>query len=121
MRKTANKSLQLLPITETVRSIWVLRGHNLCIEFVSSFGTGHNVATVAMLPKWQCFQSGNVAKVAMFPKWQCYHSGNVSQVAMLPQWQCCRQSDNWQILQIIPSGQLSHYLCPFRSVKQDYW
>ena len=69
MRKTANKSLQLLPITETgvVGSIWVLRGHNLCIEFVSSFGTGHNVATVAMLPKWQCFQSGKVFKVAMLP------------------------------------------------------
>ena len=52
MRKTANKSLQLLPITETgvVGSIWVLRGHNLCVESVSSFGTGRNVDTVTMLP-----------------------------------------------------------------------
>ena len=74
MRKTANKSLQLLPITETgvVGSIWVLRGHNLCVESVSSFGTGRNVATVASL------QSGNVATVAMFPKWQCCHGGNVA-------------------------------------------
>ena len=52
MRKTANKSLQLLPITETgvVGSICVLPGHNFCVESVSTFGTGRNVATVAMLP-----------------------------------------------------------------------
>ena len=63
MRKTANKSLQLLPITETgvVGSIWVLRDHTFCVESVSSFGTGRNVATVESL------QSGNVATVAMLP------------------------------------------------------
>ena len=57
MRKTANKSLQLLPITETgvVGSIWVCQA-TICV--LSLFLL---LVQVAMLPRWQCFQSDNVA------------------------------------------------------------